>query len=77
MDWILEINQRVDSEDIDQLVEVILGLTRNNFRYLEHGDYVFQSNPNDRFEMTLHAIQFLANRHWEVKFSGDACEIRR
>ena len=75
--WNLEINQRLDTEDIDQLVGVILGLTRNHFSYLEHGDYVFESNARDTFDITLHAIEFLANNYWEVSFSGDTCEIKR
>jgi hypothetical protein len=75
--WCLEINHRVDEEDMDQLIKVIIGLDRNHFQYLEYGDYVFKYSGGEQFEMTLHAIRYLAENYWEVSFGGDTCEIKR
>ena len=74
--WNLEINGRLDTEDMNQLITVIIGLNRNHFQYLEHGDYVFQS-CSEKFEISLHAISHLAGKYWDISFGGDTCEIKR
>jgi len=74
--WNLEINGRLDTEDMNQLITVIIGLNRNHFQYLEHGDYIFQS-CSEKFEISLHAISYLTNKWWDVSFYSDTCEIKR
>ena len=77
MKWCIQIPQRIDSEDISQLVKAIPELSEGHFIHLEYGDYIFNSSPNLYLEINMEVVTKLAKDWWEVTFASDTCEIKR
>lgn len=75
MKFSLQCGNRLDEEDVYQLIDIIGEVKRSDFR-LRDGWFLF-SPTEDKYKINLHIIEHLLEAYWTVKFEGDKCLLIR
>lgn len=75
MEFSLQCDNRLDEEDVYQLIDIIGELGRNDFR-LRDGWFLL-SPTEDKYKINLYIIEHLLEAYWTIKFEGDKCLLIR
>lgn len=75
MEFSLQCDNRLDEEDVYQLINIIGELGRNDFR-LRDGWFLL-SPTKDKYKINLYIIEHLLEAYWTIKFEGEKCLLIR
>jgi hypothetical protein len=75
MEFSLQCDNRLDEEDVYQLIDIIGELGRNDFR-LRDGWFLL-SPTEDKYKINLYIIEHLLEAYWTIEFEGDKCLLIR
>lgn len=75
MEFSLQCDNRLDEEDVYQLIDIIGELGRNDFR-LRDGWFLL-SPTKDKYKINLYIIEHLLEAYWTIKFEGEKCLLIR
>ena len=75
MEFSLQCDNRLDEEDVYQLIDIIGELGRSDFR-LRDGWFLL-SPTKDKYKINLYIIEHLLEAYWTIKFEGEKCLLIR